>query len=163
MRKHADDPASLVAIKAYFRELYSTRGSDALDGKGVLRLLGPHRHHDYPFETVAREFRLIETPMVPVIVPYGGANGSDRTATRLVDALRFAERPGRYARGLQPFVVQVPRNVRASLIGARAAELVQEARFADQFVVLTNMDLYDADVGLNCDDPTFRTAEGLVW
>ena len=162
MRKHMDDPASLAAIEAYFLELYWTKGPDALGGKGILRLLAPHRNHDYPFETVAQRFRLIETPMVPVIVRYGGVNGSDTTAARLVDALRFAERPGRHARELQPFVVQVPPNARRSLLAAGAAELVQESRFADQFVVLTNMDLYNTDVGLTWDDPTFRTAEGLV-
>ena len=162
MRKH-EDPMSLEAINAYFREVYWTKGSDALDRKGILRCLANHSKHDYPFETVAREFRLIETPMVSVIVPYGGANGTDKTATRLVEALEAAERPGPLSRQLQPFVVQVPPNVRTSLCAAGAAKLVQEARFADQFVVLTNMDLYDPDVGLNWDDPTFRTAEGLVW
>ena len=161
MRRH-EDPASLNAIEAYFRELYWSKGSDALDQKGILRLLGNQSKHDYPFDTVANRFKLIETPMVPVIVCYGGANGSDRTATRLVDALAHVDRPGGFARQLQPFVVQVPPYVRQSLLAAGAAELVQEARFADQFVVLTNMDLYDADVGLTWDDPTFRTAEGLV-
>ena len=160
MRQHKDDPSSLAAIEAYFRDLYWSR-ADSLDYKNILQL---HRRSklDLPFETIAKEFRLIETPMVPVIVPYGGANGSDHTAARLLDELRHVERPGRIARQIQPYVVQVPPSARNSLLSAGAAEILREERFSDQFVKITNMDLYDADVGLTWDDPAFRTAEGLV-
>ena len=161
--RHHDDPMSLEAINDYFRELYWLKGEDALDAKGILRLLGERRRDlDFPFETIAREFRLIETAMVPVIVPYRGADCEDETAERLLDDLKWVEHPGRVARLLQPYVVQVPPAARAALLSAGAATVVRKDRFDMQFVVLTNLDLYRSDVGLTWDDPTFREAEGLL-
>ncbi len=160
-RQH-EDLQSLDAVDAYFRELYWTKRDEALDAKRILRAHNERaRTLDFPFETVAREFRLIETPLVPVIVPY--TNGTpDEGPGALVDALRYAERPGRIARRLQPYLVQVPRQAREALIAAGAAEVLQEERFERQFVWVVNGDLYDDEIGLRWDDPTFRTAEGLI-
>ena len=161
--RHHDDPMSLDAINAYFRELYWNKGDDALDAKGILRLFRERRTSlDFPFETVAREFRLIETTMVPVIVPYQGTNGDDETVASLLDELNRAERPGGIARRLQPYVVQIPPSVRVALLAVGAAEVVRKESFSEQFVVLANSDLYDKDVGLTWEDPTFRKAEGLM-
>ena len=165
MRNH-QDPSSLEAIRAYFRELYWSKGPDALDRKQLLDRINERASRlDFPFETVAREFQLIETPMLPVIVPYSSSGGHDRAKNvkSLLDKLEWAERPGGIARDLQPYVVQVPPFARNALLAAGAVTTVQEERFADQFAVLANTDLYRLDVGLNWDDPTFRKAEGLVW
>ena len=162
MRRY-EDPLALDAINAYFSELYWIKGENALDAKQILRLLRERRRDlDFPFETIAGEFRLIETPMVPVIVPYRGSNGDDETVTRLLEELSRAERPNRHARQLQPYVVQIPPFVRHTLLAAGAVEAVCKERFEDQFIVLANVDLYRADVGLTWDDPTFRKAEGLL-
>ncbi len=163
MRRYEDDPMSLEAIQRYFQELYWHAGDASLDTRAILRMLGERATSlDFPFETIAKEFRLIETPMVPVIVPYRGADGNDETAERLVDELKWVERPGRIARRLQPYVVPVPPSARGSLLSANAATVVREADFGMQFVVLSNFDLYRPDVGLTWDDPTYRAAEGLV-
>ena len=66
------------------------------------------------------------------------------------------------ARRLQPYLVNVPPNVRGALITAGVAEVLQEGRFGQQFVVFTNADLYDEDTGLRWGDPTFRNAETLI-
>ena len=163
MQSHHEDPMSLDAINDYFRKLYWLKGDDALDAKDILRLLRERgRSLDFPFETIAREFRLIETAMTPIIVPWCGTDGRDKTAKRLLEELRWVERPGRIARLLQPYVVQVPPQVRTALLTAGAAEVVRKANFEHQFVVLVNMDLYGPDTGLTWNDPTFRTAEGLL-
>ena len=163
MRSHSDDPMSLDAIDAYFRKLYWLKGDDALDAMDILRLLRERgRSLDFPFETIAREFRLIETAMAPVIVPWCSTDGRDDRAKRLLEELRWVERPGRIAGQLQPYVVQVPPQVRTALLTAGAAEVVRKADFEQQFVVLVNMDLYGPDTGLTWNDPTFRTAEGLL-
>ena len=160
-RTHGD-LQSLDAVEEYFRKLYWTKGDDALDAKRILRLHNERiRTLDFPFETVASEFRLIETPMVPVIVPYASGDG-DSGSGPLIEALRWVERPGRVARRLQPYVVQVPPRVRDGLVSAGAAEVLHEDRFERQFVVLENADLYRDEMGLQWDDPTFRTAEGLI-
>ena len=164
LRRHPEDPASLDAIADYFKELYWLKGADALDAKHLLRCIRERGDTlDFPFETIAEKFRLIETPLVPVIVPYHGPDGDDDKAKRLLEELKRAERPGRIARRLQPYVVQIPPRARASLLASGAAAPVRRDDFDHQFVVLTNLDLYTADVGLTWDDPTFREAEGLLF
>ena len=164
LRSHLDDPMSLDAINDYFRKLYWLKGDEALDAKDILRLLRERgRSLDFPFETIAREFRLIETAMVPVIVPWCGTDGRDDTAQRLLDELRWVNRPGRIARRLQPYVVQVPPQVRTALLTAGAAEVIRRNDFEHQFVKLVNMDLYGPETGLTWNEPEFRTAEGLLF
>ena len=163
MQSHLDDPMSLDAIDAYFRKLYWVKGDDALDAKDILRLLRERgRSLDFPFETIAGKFRLIETAMAPIIVPWTGTNGRDDTVKRLLDELRRVERPGRIARRLQPYVVQIPPRIRSNLLETGAANVVRKADFDYQFVVLSNLDLYRPESGLTWDDPEFRTIEGLL-
>ena len=162
MRSH-EDPASLEAIRAYFSRVYWVKTWEALDDKNILGMVNERQGSlDFPFQAIAKEFRLIETSMVPVIVPYAGANGGREHIDQLLKDLEFVERPGQIARKLQPYTVQVPTRARSALVQAGAVVAVGEVRFGDQFMVLTNMDLYQPDVGLNWDDPTFRQAEGLV-
>ncbi len=164
MRRYPDDSMSLDAIRAYFRELYWSKGDAALDAKQILRQCAERRRSlDFPFETIAREFRLIEDAQVPVMVPWRGKDGNDDTAARLLRDLEHAPRPGRLARRLQPYVVQIPPSRREGLLAVGAARTVREKDFGRQFVVLANLDLYDEHVGLKFDDPTSRTAEGLVY
>ena len=164
MQRHHGDPMSLDAIDDYFQRLYWLKGDDALDAKDILRLLRERgRSLDFPFETIAREFRLIETAMAPVIVPWTGTDGCDETAKRLLGELRWVEHPGRIARQLQPYVVQVPPRIRTNLLNAGAAEVVRKADFDYQFVVLSNMDLYRPETGLAWDEPEFRMIEGLLF
>lgn len=161
--RHHKDASSLEALDEYFREVYWTRGDAALDAKGILRMLEERaRSLDFPFEDIAREFRLIDSPMVPVIVCYRGPDGDSVIADRLVSELRQAQNPGRVARRLQPFVVQIPPPARTALLESGAAEAIQEQRFERQFVVLNSHELYTLDVGLTWNDPTFRDAESLI-
>ena len=164
MKSHRDDPTSLDAIDDYFRKLYWLKGDDALDAKDILRLLRePGGSLDFPFETIAGRFRLIETPMAPIIVPWCGMDGGNDTAKRLLEELRWVERPGRIARRLQPYIVQVPPQVRTALLTAGAAEVIRKDDFEHQFVELVNMDLYGPETGLTWNEPEFRTAEGLLF
>ena len=164
MRRCPGDPMSLDAIRTYFQELYWSRGNDQLDKKQILRHSAERwRSLDFPFETIAREFRLIENPEVPVVVPWRGRDGTDDSAVRLLRELEHVHRPGSIARRLQPYVVQISPAKRAALVTAGAARTVREADFGQQFVVLENLDLYDEYVGLMLNDPTFRTSEGLVY
>ena len=161
LRRH-DDPLSLDAIEDYFREVYWLKG-DGLDAEGILAEISERRDTlDFPFESIASRFRLIETPLVPVIVPYGGPDGEDPTVERLVRELQHVDRPGRIARNLQPYIVQIPTNIRERLLENRVAEIIRHDDFDEQFVVLRNEDLYDARSGLSWDDPTFRKATDLI-
>ena len=162
MRQH-DDPLSLEAIGDYFRKVYWIKG-DGLDANRILaRIAERFSSLDFPFEDIAARFRLIESGMVPVIVPYRGEEGAHDTVDRLLRELEWVERPGRLSRLLQPYVVQVPPSARAALLSAGAVRVVREADFSLQFFVLENLDLYREDVGLTWEDPAFREPGGLMF
>ena len=162
MRRHSD-PAAPRAIQEYFREVYWLQGSQ-LDSEEILAQLRERADtFDFPFATIARQFRMIESSMFPIIVPYPGTGSEHGAAERLLRALEHAERPGGLARRLQPYTVQVPREARRRLLEEGAARRVRPEVFGDQFVVLRNLDLYRPDVGLTWSDPTYREAEGLVF
>ena len=162
MRRHSD-PASPKAIREYFQEVYWLQGS-LLDREDILAQLRERADSfDFPFATIAHQFRVIESSTFPVMIPYRGTGSKDGDAERLLRALEHAERPGGLARRLQPYTVQVPRFARRRLLDAGAVRCVRPEAFGDQFVVLTNLDLYRPDVGLTWSDPTYREAEGLVF
>ena len=155
MRRHPnDDSMSLDAVRAYFRELYWSKGDAALDGSRILQKCAERRSSlDFPFESIAREFRLIDDAQAPIIVPRRGRGGNDDTAERLLrDLEEHVARPGRIARQLQPYVVQVPLAIRDALLAEGAVRTVPEADSGRQFVVLANLDLYDEQVGLTWDE-----------
>lgn len=161
-RKH-DDPMDLQAIREYFQELYWLRNDEELDSERILPKLERQRASlDFPFEEIANDFRLIESPMVPIIVPWAGYGQGDALASSLIERLQWIERPGWVARKLQPFVVQIPQKARAELLNVGAVEAIREAEFGHQFVVLRNMEIYSSGIGLSWGDPLFRTVESLI-
>lgn len=163
MRRHPTDPAAPAAIREYFQRVYWIEGKESLDDKAVLEKLRVRlQSFDFPFATVARDFRMIENGMVPIIVPYRGAKNDDATAEALLRDLEYVERPGGIARRLQTYTVQVPPLARRALLDAGAVRFVREEDFGEQFALLENRDIYRQDVGLTWDDPTFQTAESLI-
>jgi CRISPR-associated endonuclease/helicase Cas3 len=155
-RHHGDDLLSLEAVRAYFRELYWQKGPLELDAHDLMGLLKSSRHDSLPFETLAEKFKVIETAMRPVIVPY------DREARDALSALEFAETCGGIARRLQPYLVQVPQSAYEALYRAHAIQPVAERLYGGQFMQLVNPGLYSAQFGLHWDNPAFLQAESLV-
>ncbi|MGH6942823.1 MAG: CRISPR-associated helicase Cas3' [Geminicoccaceae bacterium] len=158
-RRHPD-PLALDAIEDFFREVYwsETAGAqDGLDKKEILTRLD-ERKGDllFPFEAIARDFRLIEDGMLPILIAF------DDEARRLLKDLETTERVGEVARGLQPYVVQVPPGQFACLCAAGVVQPVARERFGEQFWALVNESLYRPDIGLTWDDPTYRTAEANI-
>jgi len=80
----------------------------------------------------------------------------------LIRVLRFAKGVGGIARQLGRYTVGVPRSVRTKMITEGIAEVIRREEFGDQFVVLHNLDLYTPETGLQWDDITFRTVEGMI-
>ncbi len=168
------DPMAPEGIEAYFRELLWIRDDggkwlrldDARVGErnlhGIIKAIDETKHGlNFPFADIADAFCMIEEVMVPVIIPAtshyaGGAPAS------LIEKLKFVPYPGGVARELQRFVVQIPRTIRGSLLVDGAAQIVREKDFGDQFVILTNLSLYDPQSGLRWEDPTFRKVEALI-
>ncbi|PMR77328.1 CRISPR-associated helicase/endonuclease Cas3 [Billgrantia endophytica] len=157
LRQHGDDPLSLEAIDAYFRQLYWQQGSKQLDRHDLLKLVEDGRLDGLPFETLEQKFRMIENTQRAVIIPF------DDTARNALRKLAHAEGVGGIARELQPYTVQVPRQGFAALERVGAIAAVEPDKFGDQFMKLVNEDLYDDWLGLNWSDPTFRSGESNIW
>lgn len=160
-RHHREDLLSLDAVAAYFHELYFRK--DGRLGEALLNLLDGVTVEDLPLETLAAKFRLIDTQMRPVIVPYdpyAGAPGTEYPAA--TEALRDLEYAPGAARKLQSFLVQVPKQGYDALWKAHAIQPIAPDRYGEQFVRLVNPRLYDAHFGLHWDDPQFLASEVLV-
>jgi CRISPR-associated endonuclease/helicase Cas3 len=158
---HRDDPLGPPAIKAYFDMLYWRKGQPELDARGVLAMCEDRKGDmNFPFESIAAAMRFIDDVMVPVIVAKEEAHPGEVEA--LIRDLRFAAGVGGIARKLGRYTVGVRRKVRADMIAKGIAEVIRPHDFGDQFVVLHNLDLYTAEVGLDWSDLTFRKAESNV-
>jgi len=155
-----DDVTSLAAVGDYFGQLFDRKGDAVLDAKGILKACQERATTlDFPFRTIAADFQMIDDYNLPVIVEW------DEAAKSAVKELRFLPegfKLGGVATRLQPYTVGVPPKTRATLVASGAAEVIDAARYGDQFVVLANRDLYRADIGLSWADPTLMAPEGLV-
>jgi CRISPR-associated endonuclease/helicase Cas3 len=159
LRRH-EDVLAPAAIEAYFREVYWLKSSgrdNELDNKNILGLLnGRCRDLWFPFEDVAKAFRIIEDAQQPILIPY------DDVARQNIEALGHAERVGGIARKLQPYVVPVHSGIFAKLFKAGAIAPARDDAAGRQFFTLLNPDLYREDVGLVWDDPEFMRADRSV-
>ena len=156
MRNHEGGLLTPEAIKAYFEDVYWRKGNK-LDAKKLLKI---HRDHyaklTFSFQTIASEYRIIESHMHPIIIVY------DDEAECLIKKLRYAEFVGSIARKLQPYLVQVPEQAFVALKSAGAIARIQPERFGDQFWELINRSLYNKEAGINWDDPYFINSDKLV-
>ncbi len=162
-----EDPLALAAVQDYFRQLYWTRGAAAfddatLDGAPfpILReIADASPSFGYPFEKIARAFRMIDDAMDAVIVPWRGTNGADTAATDLLRRIAATPRPRTDdLRRLQQYTVPVPPKARAYWLGIKALRPVHPA-LADALLVFNDDSHYDAETGVRLDDPTHRSAE----
>jgi CRISPR-associated endonuclease/helicase Cas3 len=155
-----DDVTRSPAVTAYFEQLFDRKGDADLDARGILQACQDRLMTlDFPFETMATDFQMIDDYNQPLIIEWDEAA---RAAVRDLRLLPEGFTPGGLARRLQPYAVGVPPGARARLIDIGAAQVIEEARHGDQFVVLANRDLYREDIGLSWEDPTLMDAERLV-
>lgn len=143
VRQHASDLLSVEAITDYFSEVYQLKSAE-LDRHRILTM-----HHnaggslDFPFQTIAAKFRMIETHMQPLIIPF------DDEAERLIGSLRHADQIGGLLRKLQPYTVQIPESALDDLLKAGRVEVINEHTFGKQFYSLIGLDLYDEVAGFS--------------
>lgn len=156
LRAHGSDPLSPQAIEAYFRQLYWQKGDQELDAGNLMGLTQNSRIDSLPLETLAAKFRMIDTVQMPVIVPY------DDEARDALERLRHAEKSGGLARKLQPYLVQLPRQVFDALRKVGAVQPVGPERWGEQFMELVNMDIYSKRFGIWWEDPTFMEIANTI-
>lgn len=153
----SDDLLSTQAVAAYFAELYQLKGSE-LDNKKILKMHNnTGQSLDFPFQTIADKFRMIESHMQPLIIPFDGE------AENLISSLHHADHIGGLLRKLQPYTVQIPEKALAALYKAGRIEPINEKNFGKQFYTLIGLDLYDDVAGLAWEDTEFLKGESLVF
>lgn len=161
--KEKVDLMSLDAIAQYFHEVYWRIGP-GLDGEKILDMFGSRTRRGQPetvfeFREAAREFRMIESGMMPVVVPL------HPLAVEWVEQLGKAEvSSGFLARKLQPYVVQVPPQARALLIASGHVVFERPDLRGDQFAVLqtASLSLYQEDVGLLWENAAYLAKEETI-
>lgn len=156
LRRDFDNLLGQDAINAYFSEVYWRKG-DGLDQKKVLKgcLVGASKL-DFPFEKIASDFRMIDSFMLPIFIPYNDE------AKALLKELETTDEVSHVLRKLQPYIVQLPKNGFDSLETAQVIQTVAPYRFKNQFWELLNMDIYDSNSGLSWQEPDFMKAENQV-
>lgn len=158
MHKHAN-LFSPAAIEDFFGEVYWRLSPQGLDAKSILDDFKVGSGiADFSYRSVAEKFRMIESGMVPVIIP-----GDDK-AREAVQKLSIPQIPsGVIARDLQTYIVQVPPKARDHLIACGRVAFAATKLRLDQFAVLVDPQLYRDDTGLLWEDAEYLSAEGLVW
>jgi CRISPR-associated endonuclease/helicase Cas3 len=162
--RHHDDPLGLAAMRAYFEALYDMRAQgqhDGLDTKDIMAMTNARASRcELPFVDIANAYRLIESEMEPVIVPW---DDKARTAlTELADPGIVPENIRGVARKLQPYIVNIPKDSFARLTQAGRISPVNAIRFEDQFMRLSDearQNIYTEAFGIDWSDTTFRRSE----
>jgi len=153
----SDNLLSAQAVAAYFAELYQLKGSE-LDNKKILKMHNDTGQSlDFPFQTIADKFRMIESHMQPLIIPF------DVEVENLISSLHHADHIGGLLRKLQPYTVQIPEKALAALYKAGRIEPINEKNFGKQFYTLIGLDWYDEVAGLSWEDMEFLKGESLVF
>lgn len=151
LRQGYADPLAPEAVERYFRLLFWQAG-EKLDAKAILKgIEGGASQGMFCFREVAEAFRFIENNMRPVIV------ARDDAAQKLVRDLEFDPAPGRILRKLQRHMVQLHERDWNKLVNAGAARIV-----LDGLAVLDNLDLYNDDLGLCPEDPSYIAIDRLT-
>ena len=170
LRTFGDDPLGLAAIEAYFDTLYWRKmqgRDDGLDASrhwpdkkaaSILERLNVQAREGWlPFEDVARAFQMIDSAMEPVIIPF------DDNARKFIAELEHTNDVRTVARKLQPYIVNVPREVFAKLRQAGSIQPINPARYDEQFVTLVTQNLYSGEIGLDWSDPAKRAPEDNLF
>lgn len=151
-------PLDPPAIKSYFADLYDVKRGD-LDREGIMQSLEEeNRRLSFPFADIARKFRVIESDLIPIVVPFDviddtGGYPDDRI-TDIIRSLAFGPSQ-RCLRKLQPYVVQVYPDEFMGLL--RSGRIRSEGGIIN---VLTDLSVYSNEVGLQ---PPDGTANDLLW
>ncbi|MEI6985543.1 MAG: CRISPR-associated helicase Cas3' [Rhodospirillaceae bacterium] len=135
------DPLALDAVRAWFRVLYGVKSGD-LDRKNIIGRIEENASQlDWPFRSIAEDFRLIDQATETVIVPW------DQATRDLIDAVG---KPGppvtlETRRKLQQVSVSVYPNQFSAL---KAAGVLSQIGPEGEFNLLLDEKYYSAGVGL---------------
>lgn len=145
------------AINHWFSQVYWTRGIERMGQPMVDAFAFGRSGTDFPYRATAEAFRMIDSPMVPVIVAI------EEAALREVEKLTVADiSSGTLARALQAYTVQVPEKARTLLLDNGHANFHAPHLRGDQFCVLENDDLYRPEFGLHWEQADYLAADTSI-
>lgn len=130
-----DDIASAEAITQYFEFLYRIKSDESFDRHKILEQCA--ERHNIPFETVAKQFHLIENDTVTICIP-------TEESKPLIEIYRSGNVSRKLIRELGQYCVSVYNDHFKRLFEAGDIEAVGE-----EFYVLRNTDLYSKKTGLS--------------
>lgn len=160
----AADPLGIQSMHKYFGLLYWQKEAGTtslLDRTQMLKRVQDSKLNSLPFDWVDQNFKMIESNMRSVIVPF------DEQAKDLIEQL--IELPvflsvGKIARQLQVYTVSVPERVAHDLFRKGALQYVQPERFGEQFLRLDTPTMYTDDVGFDPDrEPLLLEGMECTW
>ncbi|WP_215829111.1 CRISPR-associated helicase Cas3' [Pelorhabdus rhamnosifermentans] len=128
---------SLEAIEDYFRQLFDfERGN--LDMQGILPMIQAGADDlAFPFATIAKNFQLIDSETIPVVVSW------DSRAEQLIEETEYHPFPASMVRRLQPYVVQIYQYELAALEKEGVIKSI-----GDFIKIMTDPSFYDSKFGL---------------
>lgn len=145
------------AIRDWFEEVYWRAGAKRLGKPMVEAMKFTGRATDFPFRSMAAEYRMIDSPMVPVIVAI------EPKVQAEVARLSIPEVPsGALARALQPYIVQIPERAREALRANGKGSFYAPDLRGDQFFVLDEPSLYRDDFGLWWEEAEYLSADQVL-
>jgi CRISPR-associated endonuclease/helicase Cas3 len=154
--KHVDLFAP-AAIEDYFEEVFWRVGT-GLDREDILKKFRVDATGtNFAFRSVGDAFRMIESGLLPVIVP-----GDEAARKATADLDNPAIPSGKLARQLQGYIVQVPPKARALLMANRHVMIAAEGTRGDQFATLMTPGLYTAETGFVWEDAAYIALENSV-
>ncbi len=146
------DPLVPDSFIAFFRELYWLQGADRLDARSILRDLAPDPGCRFSFRTAAAKFKLIDdTGQAPVIVMHG------EESVKLIEQLTRRGPERWLLRGLQRYIVNLPRYQHSRLLGEGAIREAHPGIFVQNHSIL-----YDENLGLCPDRSVICDPDDLI-
>lgn len=146
-----------AAIRDWFEEVYWRVGAERLGKPIVKGMKFTGRSTDFPFRSTAADYRMIDSPMVPVIVAIEPKAQAD------VARLSVSDVPsGVLAKLVQPYIVQIPERAREVLRANGKGSFHAADLRGDQFFVLDELSLYHEDFGLWWEQAEYLSADQAV-
>ena len=134
------------AIEKYFETLFYMKGEKGLDSKDILRDLSALK-----FETVSKNFQIINELSYPVLVPYGEGK---KYISELMEMSEY-ETPD--FKKLQRYLLNVRTDAYKKLLNSHNI-----INFRDYFGILQNENLYNYETGLSGENLYFHSPEELI-
>jgi len=152
LQDRPQDPLDPVLFERFFKELFWLKG-DGLDKHDIMESLAPDREFHFSFRSAADKFHIIDDKsMAQVLVRYGEGAG-------LIDRLQ-KEGPHRLLlRGLQRYVVNIPRHLHRRLL---ASGDIMEMKGAPGIYLQSHGAMYDKVTGFQTEGVDAYAPDDLI-